>query len=158
MLAGRVVLVTGGATGIGFACCEAFGRVGAKVAIASRRIAVVNTAVRQLQQEGIDAFGVRVDVRDVAACEEAAAAVARHYGRLDFVRSTHQCLAPAALTHPPQLINNVRAVQCDSRPHGTNRLRPAGCRELHVTLGAAGSDAPLLSNGPFSARWRSCTW
>lgn len=84
-LKGRVVLVTGGATGIGFACCEAFGRHGAKVAIAARRLDVVSAAVEQLRSEGIEAFGVRVDVRDYDLCTQAVKAVGKHYGRLDFL-------------------------------------------------------------------------
>ena len=45
VLSGRVVLVTGGATGIGYACSEAFGHHGAKVAIMSRRSNVIEEAV-----------------------------------------------------------------------------------------------------------------
>ena len=41
ILRGRVVLITGGATGIGYGCAEAFGRHGARVAIMSRRRAVI---------------------------------------------------------------------------------------------------------------------
>ena len=84
-LAGRVVLVTGGATGIGFGCCKAFGQHGAKVAMMSRRKPVIDEAVAKLQALGVDAFGVQGDVRDFAKCEAACAAVAAHFGRLDFL-------------------------------------------------------------------------
>ena len=57
ILQGRVVIVTGGATGIGFACSEMFGKHGCKVAIMSRRGPVIEAAVRKLQGMGIDALG-----------------------------------------------------------------------------------------------------
>lgn len=84
-LSGRVVLITGGATGIGYGCAEQFGRHGAKVAIASRRRPVVDEAVSKLQSMGIDAFGVQADVRKYETCVSAADAVAARYGRIDFL-------------------------------------------------------------------------
>ena len=85
ILAGRVVFITGGATGIGYACAEAFGAHGAKVAIASRRQNVIDAAVIRLKAQGIDAFGTTVDVRDYDRCVTAANAVAAHFGRIDFL-------------------------------------------------------------------------
>ena len=85
VLAGRVVLITGGATGIGLGCSETFGRHGAKVAILARRKEVIDLAVDHLQDQGIDAFGVQGDVRDFELCEKSVAAVIAHFGRLDFL-------------------------------------------------------------------------
>jgi len=85
VLAGRVVLVTGGATGIGLGCCKAFGKHGAKVAIMGRRQQVLEDAVKELGALGIEAFGVQGDVRDFAKCEAVCAAVFERFGRLDFL-------------------------------------------------------------------------
>ena len=85
ILDGRVVLITGGATGIGFACAEAFGEHGAKVAIMSRRQKVIDAAVLKLKAKGIDAFGTTVDVRDYDRCVTAVNAVSKHFGRIDFL-------------------------------------------------------------------------
>lgn len=46
---------------------------------------MVDDAVARLSAAGIDAFGVRVDVRVAASCVEAANAVADHFGRIDFL-------------------------------------------------------------------------
>eukprot|EP00939_MAST-03C_sp_MAST-3C-sp1_P004688 g4688.t1 len=85
VLSGRVVLITGGATGIGFGCATAFGKHGAKVAIMSRRAHKVNEAVQHLRALGIDAFGTTVDVRNAKKCAEAAHRVFDHFGRIDFL-------------------------------------------------------------------------
>jgi meso-butanediol dehydrogenase / (S,S)-butanediol dehydrogenase / diacetyl reductase len=67
-LDGRVALVTGGASGIGRACCERFSSEGATVA--------------SLDLEGGD---YNVDVRDEAAVERAVDAVVAQHGRIDAV-------------------------------------------------------------------------
>ena len=67
ILSGRVVLITGGATGIGLGCSETFGLHGAKVAILARRKEVIDAAVEHLRGKGIEAFGVPGDVRDFGA-------------------------------------------------------------------------------------------
>jgi NAD(P)-dependent dehydrogenase (short-subunit alcohol dehydrogenase family) len=58
----QVIVITGGATGIGFAFAKAMGLEGGKIVIASRRIQKVNDAVDKLRSIGIEASGTNCDV------------------------------------------------------------------------------------------------
>lgn len=48
--AGRVVLITGGGTGLGLACAKKFAALGAAVVITGRRVAVLEEAKKAIQQ------------------------------------------------------------------------------------------------------------
>jgi 2,4-dienoyl-CoA reductase [(3E)-enoyl-CoA-producing], peroxisomal len=85
VLAGRVALVTGGATGIGKEICRALGAHGAAVVLASRKQEVLEAAVAELSAEGLDvSFGV-CDVRDADAVRAVVEGVVADRGALDIV-------------------------------------------------------------------------
>jgi NAD(P)-dependent dehydrogenase (short-subunit alcohol dehydrogenase family) len=69
LFAGRHILITGGATGIGFGIAEELGRLGARVTIASRDTARLDAAVTRLHAAGIDAKARQLNIRDNAAVE-----------------------------------------------------------------------------------------
>src|SRR5437867_8037381 len=79
---GRVAIVTGGATGIGFAIAKELTRLGARVVIASRKEENLKTAVAEL---GENAGYHVLDVRDAAAVEAMAEKVATGHGRIDIL-------------------------------------------------------------------------
>jgi NAD(P)-dependent dehydrogenase (short-subunit alcohol dehydrogenase family) len=60
----KVVIVTGGAGGIGIELGAAFGRRGAKVVLADVVADPLETAATQLRENGVDAIGVLADVTD----------------------------------------------------------------------------------------------
>lgn len=64
---GKVVVITGGATGIGKALADKFGREGAKVIICARRENRLQEAVSDLEVKGIEAY---YKVCDVSKLEE----------------------------------------------------------------------------------------
>lgn len=66
LFAGRHVLITGGATGIGFAIAEELGRLGARITIASRKEEHLKDATGRLRAAGIDADWRRVNIRETA--------------------------------------------------------------------------------------------
>lgn len=86
-LEGKVAIVTGGITGIGFSISTALGEHGAKLVIAvkdrvdreSRRKA------QALQKKGIDAILLPVDIREEESCLEMAKSAAKEYGRVDIL-------------------------------------------------------------------------
>jgi NAD(P)-dependent dehydrogenase (short-subunit alcohol dehydrogenase family) len=78
-----VALVTGGATGIGFATALALGRDGARVVLAGLPGSPLPEAVDALLADGIDAIAVEADVGRAADAERAVAAAVEAYGRLD---------------------------------------------------------------------------
>lgn len=81
-LAGKVALVTGGNSGIGYAIAVAFRQAGARVAIGARRVERNAEVVAEL---GADATAVELDVRDEASVERAVATVVSRFGRLDIL-------------------------------------------------------------------------
>ena len=86
-LCGKVVLVTGGGSGIGAAIAEAFGAHGAKVGIhfhGSREQAVAERTKR-ICSAGGDAFSLQADFRSSQAVAETVEQVAAHFGRLDIL-------------------------------------------------------------------------
>lgn len=68
--AGQIVVVTGGGTGLGKAMACEFGRLGAAVAIASRKPDHREAGVHALEAIGAKALGVELDVRDDHAVAE----------------------------------------------------------------------------------------
>jgi NAD(P)-dependent dehydrogenase (short-subunit alcohol dehydrogenase family) len=64
-LRGKIVLVTGGSKGIGFACAEMFLAEGARIAICSRSQANVDEACARLP----GAFGVSADCAEAGAAQ-----------------------------------------------------------------------------------------
>ena len=76
---GRAVLVTGGGSGIGEACCERLAAEGAKVAVLDVDAGRAEAVAGRL---GGDALALQVDVSDAAAVEGAIAEVVRRLGPL----------------------------------------------------------------------------
>jgi NAD(P)-dependent dehydrogenase (short-subunit alcohol dehydrogenase family) len=79
----RIVLITGGATGIGRATARAFGRRGALVVIAGRRQAQGETAVAELSEVGAAARFITTDVTAPADLASLHHTILADYGRLD---------------------------------------------------------------------------
>jgi NAD(P)-dependent dehydrogenase (short-subunit alcohol dehydrogenase family) len=81
--AGKVVLVTGGAGGIGAAAAELFARRGASVVVADRDVAGAAATAATIRAAGGVAVGNAVDVADRASVDALVEGVVATYGRLD---------------------------------------------------------------------------
>jgi len=72
---GRAAVITGGASGIGFATAQEFARRGARIMLADINRSALDQAVEDLRADGVDAHGVLCDVRkldDVVALADEA--------------------------------------------------------------------------------------
>lgn len=83
LLNGKVVLITGGATGLGRAMGEMFLELGARLAITGRREEVLKKASEEMSSDGKDVFYKSCDVREPSQIHELVDAVEQHYGRID---------------------------------------------------------------------------
>lgn len=98
LFAGRVALITGGATGLGLELARQFGHHGARVAICSRKEANLRDAVTQLRAEDIAATYAVCDVREPEQVRAAVDAVLTDHGRLDVVVNNAAGNFPAPIT------------------------------------------------------------
>jgi NAD(P)-dependent dehydrogenase (short-subunit alcohol dehydrogenase family) len=91
----RVVIVTGGAKGIGAGCGEVFCREGGKIAVLDRDAVAGPATVDRLNAIGPgQALFLPCDVSQPAPLQAAIEQTARHWGRID-------CLINNAGAHPP---------------------------------------------------------
>src|ERR1044071_1602221 len=80
---GKVALVTGASSGIGQATALAFGREGAKVVVAARRVQQGEETVEMIRRNGGEATFVKADISSAAEVESLMRATIEVYGRLD---------------------------------------------------------------------------
>lgn len=82
-IANKVILITGGSTGIGAETARLLASRGAKVAIAARRKDKLDTVVAEIAAEGGEARAYALDVTDKAQVATVVADVVADFGRLD---------------------------------------------------------------------------
>lgn len=89
-LTGQVVFITGASRGIGRAIALAAARAGAHVVIAAKTAephpklpGTIHTVADEVRALGVEALPLALDVRDEIAVQDAFAAVARKFGRVD---------------------------------------------------------------------------
>jgi peroxisomal 2,4-dienoyl-CoA reductase len=102
LLAGRVALVTGGGTGIGFGIASCLTAAGADVAIASRKPDHLEPAAERLRAAGARVTAVTVNVREPDSVAQMVQQVAEKHGRLDIVvnNAAGNFYAPSATLSP----------------------------------------------------------
>ena len=81
-LNGKIALITGGSTGLGFATADRFLDEGAEVIITGRRQAELDSAVKQL---GRNVLGVQGDVSNLADLDRLYGTIQKEKGQLDIV-------------------------------------------------------------------------
>jgi meso-butanediol dehydrogenase/(S,S)-butanediol dehydrogenase/diacetyl reductase len=91
-LSGKVIVLTGGAAGIGHECASAYVREGAAVAILDRDGEKAERVVTEL---GSTCMAVQTDVGDGPAVEAAIHAVLARYGKLDAVHNNAGIASPS---------------------------------------------------------------
>src|SRR3954454_15942878 len=82
---GRVAVVTGAASGMGFAMAAEFGGAGMKVVLADIEGNEADQATARLRDRGIEAISRATDVSDSDSVEELAAFTIDAFGRVDVI-------------------------------------------------------------------------
>lgn len=98
----RVVLITGGGTGIGRACAEQYGSLGARVALCGRRAEPLEETAAALREKGIEVHTDTCDIRDADRCAAYVDGVLARFGRVDVLLNNAggQFPSPAEVMKP----------------------------------------------------------
>ncbi len=157
-MSGRVVVITGGATGIGRACAFACGRAGASVALLSLPGPELTQTAEELAAAGVMAYPAVADVRDFGAVQHAVAQIAGDLGQIGvLVASAGIADQSSITTGSPQrwqavvetnllgVANTLRAV--------TPEMVRAGSGDIVVIASASGRDTYVGEPLYIASKW-----
>lgn len=98
----KVVLISGGSSGIGLGIAEHFSQAGAKVVVLGRKVPKLEAAVSRIGQAGGSAAGYSVDVRNAEQLADTLADARSRFGELDIViaAAAGNFFTPAAQLSP----------------------------------------------------------
>ena len=153
---GKVVLITGGGSGIGRATALAFAREGAAVAVAGRRHEALEQTVRLIKDAGGQASAVTADVSSPADAERLVAATADRHGGLDIAFNNAGILqaGPLADMDPAawdrQIAVNLTGVFLAMK-HEITHMRASGGGVIVNTASSLGAHMRLPFLGAYAA-------
>jgi NAD(P)-dependent dehydrogenase (short-subunit alcohol dehydrogenase family) len=84
-LDGRVVIITGGGTGIGHGTARVLAEHGADLVLAARRPEPLQSTAAEIEALGRRALAVPTDVTSAAACQQLVDTTLEHFGRVDIL-------------------------------------------------------------------------
>lgn len=79
----QIVLIVGGSGGIGQACAELFAKGGAKVVLAARNKSKAEKKAKEINENGGEAFVIKVDVTDLGSVSDMVREVTENLGPVD---------------------------------------------------------------------------
>lgn len=79
----KVVIITGGTSGIGKACAEAFGQAGANIVISGRNYERLLATEKAIKSKGINITAVNADVSSEVDCNILVDRAVKNYGKID---------------------------------------------------------------------------
>lgn len=146
ILKGKVGLLTGGGSGIGFEIGAELGKHGASIAIMGRRKHVLDSAVSALESLGIHAIGIQGDVRKREDAARVIEATITQFGKLDILvnAAAGNFLVPAENLSP----NGFRTV-IDIDAVGTFTM----CHEALKYLKNGGTIINISATLHYTATW-----
>lgn len=149
----KVVLITGGGTGIGRQLAIDFGALGAHVVVAARRPEPLQATVETIKETGGQASYYELDIRDADRIDEVVAAIFEDCGRLDVLinNAGGNFVGPAAAMSP----NGWRTI-IDINLNGTFLMsravakqwlaRDFGGRIINMSATNAANGSPLMAH------------
>ncbi|KAI3664924.1 hypothetical protein L6452_43536 [Arctium lappa] len=146
ILKGKVGLLTGGGSGIGYEIAAELGKHGASIAIMGRRKHVLDSAVSALQSLGIHAIGIEGDVRKREDAARVIETTITQFGKLDILvnAAAGNFLVPAENLSP----NGFRTV-IDIDAIGTFTM----CHEALIYLKKGGTIINISATLHYTATW-----
>ena len=151
-LEGKVVLVTGGSRGLGLAMSRALGQVGAAVAVTARTQEAADAAAAALEQEGVRAIGVTMEVTDPTDVERAVAEVTDRLGPVDvLVNNAGAGAVGAALEVPDDVWRHILSTNLDGVWHC---CRTVGAQMVERGEGVIVNISSVLAEIVNAPRWQ----
>ncbi|HVN64838.1 MAG TPA: SDR family NAD(P)-dependent oxidoreductase [Candidatus Binataceae bacterium] len=158
-LKGKSAIITGGGHGIGREIALAFGRAGAKVAIAARSVEPMKQTCAELQGAGADAFYLEIDVSKEAECARMVDETVKRFGRADILVNNAGISGPTARIHEISLAewDETIAIDLTGTWLATRAVIPVMDRQqsgniINISSGAGRRGYPLRT--PYAAaKW-----
>lgn len=145
----KTIVVTGGGTGLGRAMSSYFLELGARVVIASRKIAVLEAAATEMVAEtGGQVLPIACDVRDITQVENMLSRSLEQFGRVDalvnnaagnFIAPTEQLSANAFSTIIDIVLKGTANCTLTFGKHWIAEQQPASILNMITTYAFTGS-------------------
>jgi NAD(P)-dependent dehydrogenase (short-subunit alcohol dehydrogenase family) len=154
-LAGRIAIVTGGASGIGRALGEELAARGCTVVVADRQVELGREVARELENRGGTASAAALDVRDLAAFVALAQQVRTRFGRIDLLFNNAGIGVGGGMeTYAPEDWDDVFDVNLRGVANGVQAIYPMLVEQRSGQIVNTASTAGLLpspSQGSYTA-------
>lgn len=154
-LRGKVVAITGGATGIGAAIAESFAREGCRVAIGARRKEKLEEIQKRFQERGWPIYVQTMDVTQEESVCAFAEAVTGYWGRLDVWvnnagQTCHHAMDQVTMEEWRQVIDtNLTGVFLGTK-YAAKEMKKTGGGVI-FNAGSFQSFFPAAGSGPYGA-------
>src|SRR3954470_1836805 len=107
-LSGKTALITGGSRGLGLQIAEAFGELGAKVAITARKQGELDEAQARLAKQGVETLTIAGDLSKFDTIPDMVEKAVARYGTVDIlVNNAGTTWGAPAEEHPPEAWHKV---------------------------------------------------